>query len=204
LCDLLPRLPTRTRVVLLLHQLELHKTSNTGQLALSCLPNSELVVRGGPDPLERDWSRESQAVLLFPHADAQPLAQWRDAEQPVTLVVPDGTWSQAVKARRRVPGLLALPCAFLPPAAPSRYRLRVDPRAGHISTLEAIARALELLEVDGSAVREQLEFLQQIMVERSLWATGRLPTHLVTGGIPAGAQAHDPYSGPGAARSPRG
>jgi hypothetical protein len=53
LCDLLPRVETRTRVVVVLHQLEDHKTSNTGRLAHRCLPNSEIVIRGDPERARR-------------------------------------------------------------------------------------------------------------------------------------------------------
>jgi DTW domain-containing protein YfiP len=49
LCSLVPLVPTRTRVVLVLHSLESHKTTNTGRLALRCLPNSALVMRGQRD-----------------------------------------------------------------------------------------------------------------------------------------------------------
>ena len=53
LCDLIPRVETRTHVVLILHQMEERKTSNTGRLALRCLPNSTLVIRGAPGhPIE--------------------------------------------------------------------------------------------------------------------------------------------------------
>ena len=69
-----------------------------------------------------------------------------DSPRPITLVVPDGTWSQAVRARRRIPGLADIPCAALPPGLVSTYRLRHDPRAGRVSTLEAIAHALGVLE----------------------------------------------------------
>ena len=55
LCGLLPRVETRTRVVLVLHQLEDHKTSNTGRLALLCLPNSEIVFRGDPERAQRAY-----------------------------------------------------------------------------------------------------------------------------------------------------
>lgn len=53
LCGLMPRVPTRTRVVVVLHQLEDHKTSNTGRLAHRCLPNSEIVFRGDPERARR-------------------------------------------------------------------------------------------------------------------------------------------------------
>jgi DTW domain-containing protein YfiP len=204
LCALIPRLQTRTRVVLVLHQLEMHKTSNTGQLAIACLENAATVVRGGPDAPGRGWRDATQPVLLFPHPDARPLSDWRGSAQPVTLIVPDGTWSQAIRARKRLPGLLDMPCATLPPAEPSHYRLRTEVRHGHLATLEAIARALEVLEDDGAAVRERMEKLCTIMVERTLWASGRLTEAEVTGGIPADAQRHDPAQQAGPARSPRG
>jgi len=65
LCDLLPRVETRTRVVVVLHQLEDHKTSNTGRLAHRCLPNSEIVIRGDPERalrahLARQAARDGQ------------------------------------------------------------------------------------------------------------------------------------------------
>jgi len=46
LCGLIPQIHTKTRVVLILHQLEERKTSNTGRLALRCLSNGEVVIRG--------------------------------------------------------------------------------------------------------------------------------------------------------------
>jgi len=55
LCGLLPRVETRTRVVVVLHQLEDHKTSNTGRLAHRCLPNSEIVFRGDPERARRAY-----------------------------------------------------------------------------------------------------------------------------------------------------
>ena len=196
LCALIPRVLTRTRVVLVMHQLELNKPTNTGRLALRCLPNSEVLVRGLPHPgvAPAEAPSLAAAVVLFPHADAQPLERWRSSPVPVTLIVPDGTWRQAARARRRVPGLAELPCARLPVNAPaSSYRLRQATRPGRLSTLEAIARALGILE--GPAVEEALSHIHRVMVDRTLWTNGRLPTAAVTGGSPAGVRSHDPLSG---------
>lgn len=134
LCAHVPTCETRTRVVLVLHHLELNKTSNTGHLAIACLPNGETVVHGGPGAPTRDLGDLPQPLLLFPHPAARPLSDWRGTESPITLVVPDATWSQAMKARRRIPGLQDMPCALLPPDLPSRYRLRLASTAGHLST----------------------------------------------------------------------
>jgi DTW domain-containing protein len=203
-CSLLPVLPTRTRVLLLLHQLETRKTTNTGRVALRCLPNSESVLRGrlpedpsapsvGPSspPLGREPGR--QAVLLYPGEEAVPIERFAGSALPITLVVPDGTWSQASRTRRRVAGLAELPCVKLPDGHVSGYELRHAAEVGRLSTMEAIARALGVLE--GPEVEAALLQAHRLLVERTLWTNGRLAPHLVTGGLPAGAKPHDPRSG---------
>jgi DTW domain-containing protein YfiP len=105
--------------------------------------------------------------------------------------VPDGTWRQANKARRRVEGLAELPCAALPQAVRSSYRLRHDRRLDRVSTIEAVALALRILE--GPAAAEPLERIFRIMVDRTLWTNGRIASGEVTGGIPAGVRPHDPF-----------
>jgi len=194
-CALLPRFETRTRVVLVIHRYEHRKPSNTGRLAIECLPNSEVVVRGHEAqpsaPLSFDPA--SQPLLLFPHEDAPPLERLAGGGRPVTLVVPDGTWRQASKVRQRVPGLRDVPCVSLPPDVPSIYRLRAEAHGHGLATLEAIARALGILE--GPEVRASLERVLRAMVERTLWARGTIGPEDVTGGVPPGAERHDPRSG---------
>ena len=192
LCALIPLVPTRTRVVLVMHQLELNKPTNTGRLAVRCLPNSEVLVRGREADHRARAAFPGTPVLLYPHAGAQPLERFRDSALPITLIVPDGTWRQAARARRRVPGLDEIPCVALP-ARISGYRLRQAARPGRLSTMEAIARALGVLE--GPGVEEPLHHIHQVMVDRTLWTNGRLATAAVTGGIPDGVQSHDPLSG---------
>jgi DTW domain-containing protein len=109
--------------------------------------------------------------------------------KPFTLIVPDGTWRQARRVRSRVPGLGDVPCVALPAGEPSIYGLRSAARRGGLATIEAIARAFELLE--GPHVRETLERVFRAMVERTLWSRGKIDADAVTGGIPAIAR-HDP------------
>jgi DTW domain-containing protein YfiP len=199
ICALIPRIATRTRLLLVLHQLEDRKPTNTGRLAARCLINSAVTARGataGAGAPAALW-QGTQPLLLFPHAEARPLEEWRDAGQPLTLVVPDGTWRQANKARRRVEGLSELPCVSLPPVVRSNYRLRHDRRPDRVSTIEAITLALRILE--GPEVADPLERIFHIMVDRTLWTNGRIATGEVTGGIPAGVKPDDPMglrSGP--------
>jgi DTW domain-containing protein YfiP len=64
-----------------------------------------------------------------------------------------------------------LPVLRLPDAPMPVARLRESPEPGHVSTIEAIARALRLLEGDAAAA--PLERLFDVAVERAR-ATGRL------------------------------
>jgi DTW domain-containing protein YfiP len=197
-CALIPRLVTRTRVVLIIHRNELRKTTNTGRLATQCLVNSELVVRGREgDPAPIALPQDVEPLLLFPADDAAPLDEIVPtlSGKPVTLVVPDGTWRQAAKVRQRVPGLRDVRCVAVPASdEPSRYRLRVAAHEHGLATIEAIARALGVLE--GPAVRAALEHPFRVMVERTLWARGACRAEDVTGGIPIGARQHAPSDAP--------
>jgi len=176
LCALVPRIETRTRIVLVIHRYEARKPTNTGRLAASCLTNSETHERGheGARSEHLGWDAASQPLLLFPFEGAIPLSDW-PASRPVTLIVPDGTWRQTSRVRARVPGLAEIPCVTLPAGPPTRYRLRSESRHGGLATIEAIARALGILE--GPAVQEALERVFSVMVERTLRLRGAAGPH---------------------------
>jgi DTW domain-containing protein YfiP len=195
-CPLIPDPPlvTRTRVVLVMHRSENCKSTNTGRLAAACVANSTIVVRGhrGKPSEPLAWSAAERPLLLFPFEDAIPIADaLRDPDaRPVVLIVPDGTWRQASKVRRRVPGLDGVRCISVSGEARLPHRLRAEAHAHGLSTLEAIARALSLLE--GEDVRQRLERVFRTMVERTLWTRGELAASDVCGGIPDAAVRHDP------------
>jgi DTW domain-containing protein YfiP len=207
---LLPRIDTRTRVVLIVHQLEARKPTNTGLIAARCLPNSAVGYRGrassGASGSEADWAglvpEGSQALILFPHDGATPIEAFRDSPSPVTLVVPDGTWRQAARTRTRLAaglgGGASAPCVTVAPTATPRVprRLRTGARPERLATLEALALALGVLE--GPEVEAQLLHVFRVMTERTLWTNGRVPASAVTGGIPAGVRSHDPLGTRGA------
>ncbi|XSS64884.1 tRNA-uridine aminocarboxypropyltransferase [Pseudomonas sp. B11] len=151
LCPLIPELPSRTRVLVLQHPSEVGHALNTARLAALGLNNAELrvgeVFEDLPELLARPGYR---AHLLFPADDAQPLQPYGMTDEPLLLVVPDGTWRKARKLLHLNPLLAALPRITLEAASPSRYRLRKAPGPGALSTLEAIVQALEVLEAPAS------------------------------------------------------
>ncbi|WP_439879291.1 tRNA-uridine aminocarboxypropyltransferase [Pseudomonas prosekii] len=151
LCPLIPRLDSRTRVLLLQHPSEVNHALNTARLAALGLTNAELIVGEVFEDLPSLLNRPGyQARLLFPADDAQPLQAYAENALPLLLVVPDGTWRKARKMLHLNPLLAALPRVTLAGGGVSRYRLRKAPEPGALSTVEAIVQALQVLEAPTS------------------------------------------------------
>ncbi|PLR60267.1 DTW domain-containing protein [Pseudomonas sp. QC2] len=151
LCALIPSLDSRTRVLLLQHPSEVNHALNTARLAALGLNNAQLIVGEVFDDLPTLLNPPGyQARLLFPADDTQPLQAYVPGDQPLLLVVPDGTWRKARKLLHLNPLLAALPRVTLAEGAVSRYRLRKAPGPGALSTVEAIVQALQVLEAPAS------------------------------------------------------
>jgi DTW domain-containing protein len=148
-CAHLQPIDTRTKLVLLQHPREREVAIGTAHMASLCLTRSELHVG-------IDWTRskeldralsdpEHPPILLYPGKGAIDIVR-EPPPGPVTLVVVDGTWSQTKKVVRMNPNLAALPrYAFVPPS-PSEYRIRKEPDAASVATIEALVHALTALE----------------------------------------------------------
>lgn len=147
LCPLIPSLDSRTRVLLLQHPSEVNHALNTARLAALGLNNAELIVGEVFEDLPRLLNQPGyRARLLFPADDAQPIQAYGASDEPLLLVVPDGTWRKARKILHLNPLLAALPRVTLADGGVSRYRLRKAPGPGALSTVEAIVQALQVLE----------------------------------------------------------
>lgn len=156
-------LQTRTRIVLIQHVLELNERSNTGRHAVAALSTAEARVFGQKDlPLKVDDL--VGAWLLWPGEPEPDPALPR----PSTLVVLDGSWSQARKMMQRVPCLRAMRRWSLP-ALPGRRSLRAAPPGG-MSSLEAIAEALAALE--GAGVGATLHAVHEGLLKKQLAERG--------------------------------
>ena len=151
LCPLIPQLDSRTRVLLLQHPSEVNHALNTARLAALGLMNAQLVVGEVFEELPALLNVPGyRTQLLFPAEDAQPLQAYTPSDEPLLLVVPDGTWRKARKLLHLNPLLAALPRVTLAEGAVSRYRLRKAPGPGALSTVEAIVQALQVLEAPAS------------------------------------------------------
>ena len=185
-----------------MHYREVYRTTATGPLAIESLVNSSQHVYGRRDaPLDLNalLTEGRRVMVLYPSDDARPLSQplVEEDPRPITLVVPDGSWRQARRVRRRVPGLEHAERVTLPPGPPSRWGLRREYHITGLATFEAIARALGIIE--SPEVQTQLEALFALMVETTLATRGR--------GLPessAQTSINDPNSVPDGSQEPVG
>ena len=170
-CASIVRVPTRTQIVILQHPRERRVPIGTARLAELVFPNA--VRHVGIDftehPVRELLASSGAPVLLYP--GAEPSAAPAPSVRPQTLVVLDGTWWQAEKLFKTNAFLAELPRIALAPSEPSRYRIRREPAAHCVSTIEAIVQALELLEGDASVARALAPF--DAMVETQLAFAGR-------------------------------
>lgn len=169
LCAEIPTIATRTRVVIVRHHLERWRSSNSGRLAHLALSNSEIIDHGGAEgpavmpPLDGAW-------LVFPEGEPRHEAP---VPPPRQLVFLDATWSQARRMFRKLSALRGLPILRLADAPMPAARLRESPGEGRVSTIEAIARALRLVEGEGPAL--PLERLFALVVARAAASGRNLP-----------------------------
>jgi DTW domain-containing protein YfiP len=174
-CRHVTQVETRTRVVVLQHPRERDMPIGTARMATLCLPNAELHegIRWDDAALDRVLRDPTRApILLYPGVGAVDVLQ-APPTGPVTLVVVDGTWSQAKKIVRENPRLQALPRYAFTPPAPSEYRIRREPADSYVSTIEALVHVLGVLEGDPARLQGLLVPFRamidaQIACERSL------------------------------------
>lgn len=185
-CHALPLLETRTRVVILQHPRERDMPIGTARMASLCLPQASLHVGlrwdGHPGLAQILAEPGRTPVLLSPAAGARDIL--RDPPRgPVTLVVVDGTWSQAKSVVRDNAVLRALPrYAFVAPQ-PSQYRIRREPQAEYVSTIEALMYVLGALEGDAERFRALLTPLGA-MVDAQLAANRHTPRYRLRRRVP--------------------
>src|SRR6185295_5570832 len=176
-CRALPRIDTTTRVVILQHPRERDVPIGTARMASLCLPAAELHV--GVDWTEHAGLAAALAdpdrppILLYPGSGARDILS-EPPRGPVTLVVVDGTWSQARTVVRDNPCLQDLPRYAFATPEPSQYRIRREPRAEYVSTIEALMHVLGVLEGDPARFRSLLDPLR-LMVDTQIACQGRSP-----------------------------
>ena len=159
-CSLLPTLTPQARVIILQHPRERGMPIGTAKMASRCLAGSSVIVgthvETHPEVVAALADRTRSPVLLWPGPDAKDLAV-DPPKGPITLFVVDGTWTLARKMIGFNPVIAALPRYAISPKTPSEYRIRREPRAECLSTIEAVSNALGLLENEPERYRAMMD-----------------------------------------------
>jgi DTW domain-containing protein YfiP len=190
LCDGIRPFATAFEVVLLQHPKERKNSIGTARFTHLTLETSRLIAgaafAGNPDVDAILDDPENYPVILFPGDTAVNLAENGAAflsavpngpgGKPRRLVVfvVDGTWSQARGMIRRSPRLLALPRVSFTVDIPSQYKVRKQPREFCLSTVEAVARLVKLLDPGAPAERLIETFARMVDAQLECATRGRL------------------------------
>jgi DTW domain-containing protein YfiP len=163
-CAHLRPVVSATRACILQHLRERKTAIGTARMAHLSLPNSELHlgVSFADNPRVRAVAAAPGTALLFPGEGALDPAALR-GQAPTTVIVVDGTWSQARKVIRQNPFLQTLPRLAFTPERPSNYRIRAEPSADCVSTIEAVVHLLGALEGAPERYRPILEAFDKMV-----------------------------------------
>jgi len=166
-CAAIPRIDNRTDVLILQHVGERFHPFNTARIVQKALCHCQLISDHNQRFGTHHLPIQANTGLLYPQANAPSLTELSAAERPDQLVIIDGTWHQAKTIVRDVPQLRDLPCYRLTPSSPGQYRIRREPNAQSLSTLEATVAALRALEPDTVGLDQLLSAFNK-MVESQL------------------------------------
>jgi DTW domain-containing protein len=185
ICALLPEVPTKVGMCLLMADIEPLKPSNTGWLIADVVPDTFAFgwARTEVDPAllallaDPQW----QAFVVFPGEFVEPervvadLTDLPTGQRPLFILL-DATWTEARKMFRKSPYLNRLPVLSLAPEQVSRYQLRRSKRDDHFCTSEVASLCLELAgEVQAA---DTLQAYLDVYTHHYLQAKHQLPPDL--------------------------
>ncbi|WP_299692050.1 DTW domain-containing protein [uncultured Vibrio sp.] len=152
ICHLIPSAQSQTELVLLTHENELSRDTNTGKLLQQSLHQCQPMVWHRKTPpaeliaLLEDETR--QPFLLFPSAQSiecqQAVMTIAKHRQPLFIIL-DGTWQEAKKMLNKSSWLQSVPQVHLNISSESSYTLRRNQDSGHLCTCEVGIALLETL-----------------------------------------------------------
>lgn len=175
ICDAIKKISNSNKITLFMHAKEFGRLTNTGNLLALCLENISVVVKGRiGEKFSADQLVNHNLNNLILHPTGSRILSKNDLNDkyPINLIIPDATWSQSNKMLNSEISLHNIPRVRLPLLRESDYILRKESHFERISTFEAAARALGILE-DQKIEIEMLK-LFKIFVDKLLKRSGRL------------------------------
>lgn len=151
-CNEIKTFECNTKLTVIIHRKEMFLPSNTANLLKRNFPNNvTMITRGAPlDEISEQLSLDPcyHPLFLYPDEQAQELNEdfLNNISKPIQLIIPDGTWRQAKKMKRREPMLDGVTSIKLSGDFKSIYSLRKQKYENGLSTYEATAKALGIIE----------------------------------------------------------
>lgn len=172
LCPFLPLHPLHisTHLYIIQHPAEESKVLRTVPLLAACLPQDKCKVKIGHrfsedrDPELSAICQKSGTLILYPGDEAANLEEFilDSPVYPSTIIIIDGTWSQAKDIFYKN-SLFRLPKQVqLKTSISSQYVIRTQPTNRCLSTLECAAVALSILEKNNDIQETLLRPLQAL------------------------------------------
>lgn len=155
ICDCAETVEHLCEVLILQHPDEARHIKSSGRLLHLCLPHSQIEIGLAFEPSHLNAILQldgKQNVLLYPETESPQTERnspsiWQ--EFPVTqlrLIILDASWRQSRVMLKANPQLQSLPRMGLRETPNSRYVIRRAHKADQLSSLEACAYALQILE----------------------------------------------------------
>jgi len=181
LCGRIEKQPNQIKLVVLQHPDEASNKKATAIIAELGLQQYQRWV--GEDFTGHDGlnqlleNKQGKLAVLYPAENAQKLdfqIEPTATSSIEALIVIDGTWRKAHKIWQLNPQLHQLQAFTFNEVYSSDYRIRKEPQAGCLSTVESIVFALRLLERDTQAYQELLDlFIEMVDFQIAKMGEGR-------------------------------
>lgn len=153
ICDAIDIINNSLNIIILQHPSEVKASKNTARLVSLSLSNCQIHIGECDDDFTFLSNLPSDSTaLLYPAEDAILLDdKSQNIKQPSAktinhLIVLDGTWKKAFKIMQLTSELKRFQKVSFRQLPTNRYIIRKAPRADSLSTLEAIAYSLQLLD----------------------------------------------------------
>jgi len=152
-CDAINIINNNLKIIILQHPNEVKASKNTAHLVKLTLANCEIHIGEQDDDFVFLNSLPSESTaILYPSENAVLLDNDKTSNVQFAttslkqLIVIDGTWKKAFKIMQLTKGLKRFKHISFKQLPQNRYIIRKAPRADSLSTLEAVAYSLQLLD----------------------------------------------------------
>lgn len=178
ICDHVETITCSTEIIVLQHPEEIKNAKGTVRLLSLSLPNLQCFVgetsSDFDDVAQKISAFNGQIYLLFPCDESVALEQVFECknnrlsalEQKQLLIVIDGTWRKALKIYKQNPWLQSLQAYHFSQNLASNYYIRRSAVESGVSSLEAVAYFLELVEgINSQPLHNLFDYMQQQQIK---------------------------------------